>query len=160
MRRLLLALMLTAVLPVPAAADFADGLGAFDAGDYATAIAEWAPLAEQGDVDALVALAGLHRQGLGTRADLGKAISLYRRAALQGAPIAQVNLGDFYARGSGVERDLVQAHMWLRIAARRGQAWATARLGQISPAMTRAELAEAARLAELWRPAVGGLKPR
>ena len=32
-------------------ADMADGLAAFDAGDYATAFEEWRVLADQGDAD-------------------------------------------------------------------------------------------------------------
>ena len=37
--------------------DFQKGLAAYESGDYATAIREWTPLAEQGDADAQVGLA-------------------------------------------------------------------------------------------------------
>ena len=46
-------LVLAMVLPMPAlSADFEAGLNAYDRGDYATALKEWRPLAEQGDVAA------------------------------------------------------------------------------------------------------------
>ena len=35
-------------LSANAAADFADGLAAYEAGDYETAFREWKPVAEQG----------------------------------------------------------------------------------------------------------------
>jgi TPR repeat protein len=162
MRGFLLALLLLASVPPSARADFVDGLQAYDAGDYQRAIAEWKPLAEAGDEDALLALAGLYRQGLGGAPglapgltpdfapDLAKAARLYRRAAEQGAAIAQLNLGDLYARGIGVERDLVQASMWLQLAARQAHRWAARRLEQIHPAMTASEVAEARRRADAW----------
>ncbi len=50
-------------------ADMADGLAAFDAGDYATAFEEWRALTRAGEAEAQVALAGLYLAGQGTRAD-------------------------------------------------------------------------------------------
>ena len=50
-------------------ADFADGLAAFDAGDYRTAFEEWRTLAEAGDAEAQTALAGLYLDGQGAPAD-------------------------------------------------------------------------------------------
>jgi hypothetical protein len=41
---------LTLTLTTAHAADFQKGLDAFDSGDYATALKEWKPLAEQGNV--------------------------------------------------------------------------------------------------------------
>ena len=65
LRRLGLLLALVAA-PLAASADeFADGLAAYDAGDYASAVEAWEPLAAAGDADALTALAGLHDDGLG-----------------------------------------------------------------------------------------------
>ncbi len=49
-----------------AAADtLADGLAAFDGGDYREAVRIWRSLADRGDDLALVALAGLYRTGTG-----------------------------------------------------------------------------------------------
>ena len=48
-RCLTLAVLLGSV-GVSAGADFQKGLTAYEIGDYATALREWKPLAEQGDV--------------------------------------------------------------------------------------------------------------
>jgi len=37
------------ILPISAHADYQAGVDAYDQGDYATALKEWQPLAEQGD---------------------------------------------------------------------------------------------------------------
>ena len=151
-RSLALAALLLAAGAPPAQADFAEGLAAFDAGDYRGALDAWRPLAKAGDAEAQVALAGLYRGGLGIPADLAAAARWYRRAAGQGEAVAQLNLGDLYSRGAGVPRDLVQAHLWLSLAAAQGRRWAERRQHEIAAAMTAAELAEAKRLAEVWRP--------
>ena len=41
-------LILTLVLATPAQAGLKEGVDAYDRGDYATALREWRPLAEQG----------------------------------------------------------------------------------------------------------------
>lgn len=152
MRRWYLVILWLAVFASPARADFADGLRAFDAGDYAEAVAVWTPLAAAGDNDALLALAGAYRQGLGIPADLGKAIALYRRAAAQGDAVAQVNLAEFYAHGTGLERDLTTAYMWFELAARQDHFWAEMQRDEIRASMTPAEISEAQRRANAWTP--------
>lgn len=114
-----------------AAGDFAAGLAAYDAGDYEAAVAAWRPLAEAGDSDAQVALAGLFQDGLGVERSLDQAIEWYRRSAEAGHPVAQLNLGDIYARGAGGPRDLVEAYVWLTLAARQGRQWARDRAAAI-----------------------------
>jgi TPR repeat protein len=152
-RVLALAALLLAAGELPAQADFAEGLAAFDAGDYRGALDAWRPLAEAGDAEAQVALAGLYRGGLGVPADLGAAARWYRRAAEQGEAVAQLNLGDLYSRGAGVPHDLIQAHLWLSLATAQGRRWAARRREEIAAAMSAAQLAEAERLLEDWRPA-------
>jgi hypothetical protein len=150
---LALAAVLLAAGAPPARADFAEGLAALDAGDFESALKAWRPLAEAGDAEAQVALAGLYRDGLGLRADLAQAVRWYRRAAEQGEAVAQLNLGDLYTRGAGVPRDLVQAYLWLSLAAAQGRRWPERRRKEVAAVMTAAELAEAERLLEAWRPA-------
>ncbi len=152
-RSLALAALLFAAGAPQAQADFADGLAAFDAGDYQGALEAWRPLAEAGDAEAQIALAGLYRDGLGAPADLAAAARWYHRAAGQGEAVAQLNLGDFYSRGAGVPRDLVQAHLGLALAAALGRRWGARRRAEVAAAMTAAEMAEAERLLAAWRPA-------
>lgn len=134
-----------------ARADFAAGLAAYDAGDYATALAEWRPLAESGDNTAQVAVAGLYLFGHGTRADVAEAMRWYRRAAEAGNAVAQLNLGDAYARGLGVPVDPVSAYVWLTLAAAQGRHWAEARSHDVAAILSPAQRTAAeARLAK-WR---------
>lgn len=132
----------------PARADFTAGLEAYDGGDYALAAVEWRGLAQRGDIDAQIALAGLFMQGLGVDRDPGRAVHWYRQAARQGAAVAQLNLGDLYARGLGVKRDLVRAYAWLELAARAGQIWARRRRDEIGRQLSAERMTAAMRLVE------------
>lgn len=51
------------------AADFDKGLAAYKAGDYQTALAEWRPLAEAGDVNAQTMLGLVYAEGKGVPQD-------------------------------------------------------------------------------------------
>jgi TPR repeat protein len=131
---------------------FAEGLEAYDAGDFETAIEAWRPLAEAGNLEAQVSLAEFYLNGLGVAADPAVAAAWYRRAAEAGDPVAQLNLGDFYARGLGVARDPVAAFVWLDLAARQGKSWAAARRDEVAPQLDPAQRAEARTRIERYRP--------
>lgn len=152
MRRTVLGMALAIGLVVPARADLADGLRAFDAGDYATAHAEWRPLAEAGDPLAQVALADLYAQGTGVPRDPAEAARWYARAADRGNVTGQLNLGDYHARGHGVPRDLVRAYMWLELAARQNHAWAAGRRDEIARNMSPAQIIAARLKADRFIP--------
>ena len=122
---------------------FAEGLEAYDAGDYDTVIEAWQPLAEAGHLEAQVSLADLYLNGLGVAPDPAAAALWYRRAAEAGDPVAQLNLGDLYARGLGVPRDRVEAVAWLALAACQGKAWADARRDEIAAPLSPAQMREA-----------------
>jgi len=122
---------------------FADGLAAYDAGDYPETVRIWTGLARRSDPRAQVGLAGLYRSGQGVQRDLGMAADLYRRAAEQGSDDGQLNLGRMYAEGVGVPRDLVQAYVWLSLAAARGRTWAERRRTTLRAEMSAAQLSAA-----------------
>ncbi len=132
-------------------ADMADGLAAFDAGDYATAFEEWRALARAGEVEAQVALAGLYLAGQGTRADADEALRWYRLAADRGDAVAQLNLGDILNRGLGVARDPVGAYVWFALAAAQGRHWPALRRDEIAARLNPAQRAEAEARLEAWR---------
>lgn len=134
-----------------ARADFAEGLAAFDAGDYQTAFEEWRALAVAGDAEAQVALAGLYLDGIGVAPDAAVAARWYAQAAEQGEPVAQLNLGDFYARGIGVRRDLAAAYFWLSLSAGQGRRWARLRRQEIARLMTAEQISEAEARLATWR---------
>ena len=135
----------------PAWADFVDGLAAYDGGDYWTAVAEWRALAEAGDAEAQVALAGLYMAGEGVAADSAAAFRWYRRAAESGHPVAQLNLADLYREGRGVARDPVAAYAWFTLAAEQGRAWAGRQRDALAGELTASQLREANSLTEAWR---------
>ena len=133
-------------------ADFVAGLKAYDGGDLETAVFEWREAAKAGDLDAIVALAGLHEQGVGVPLDLGEASRFYRLAAEKGNRVAQLNLGEMLATGRGVKRDPVEAYFWLALAAEQGSVWASLRRDTLARRMTVMERSDAeSRLATALR---------
>ena len=116
-------------LATPAWADFQAGMDAYRHGDYARALREWRPLAEQGDADAQYRLGVLYANGYGVPKDYVQAGQWYEKAAAQGLADAQFNLGWLYASGHGVSQDYVQAWQWYEQAAAQGHAAAQLRLG-------------------------------
>ena len=116
-------------LAVPAWADYKAGEDAYNRGDYATALREWRPLAEQGDARAQYNLGVLYRKGRGVPQDDVQARQWYEKAAAQGQAKAQYNLGTLYLNGSGVPKDYQQALRWFRMAADQGEALAQTKIG-------------------------------
>ncbi len=92
--------------------DYGKGLTAFKAGNYATALREWKPLAEQGDARAQDYLGHMYYFGRGVPEDYAEAVKWYRKAAEQGETGAQVDLGILYEVGNVVPQDNIMAHMW------------------------------------------------
>ena len=63
-------LMLISLMSSPSlGGDFEKGLAAAQSGDFATALREWTPLAEQGDPDAQYNLGVMYRNGNGVPQD-------------------------------------------------------------------------------------------
>jgi TPR repeat protein len=117
-RRLGRVLTLAIVLAGMAAVRFgqagvAEGVAAYERGDFAAALRELAPAAEAGDAAVQSLLGYMHDFGLGVPEDDREAARWYLRAARAGEPIAQLNLGLMHADGLGVEQSLVQALVWL-----------------------------------------------
>ena len=105
MNRLLIlpVLLLTLLVGNPAfSADFQKGMDAFDKEDYATALREWKPLAEQGYALAQNNLGVMYEKGQGVSQNYKTAVKWYTLAAEQGYAVAQCNLGLIYDKGEGV----------------------------------------------------------
>ena len=119
--RHLFVIALAVMLAMPVAAqDFDKGWTASKRGDYATAMREWRPLAEQGDATAQHNLGLMYHKGQGVLQDNAEAMKWFRKAAEQGEALAQSALGIMYREGQGVPQDFVQAHMWLNLSAAQG----------------------------------------
>ena len=104
-------------LPTPAWADFETGMDGYQRGNYATALSEWRPLAEQGDPSAQFYLGLLYEKGAGVPQDYTAARKWYEKAAVRGYAMAQINLGVLYRSGHGVPQDDMRAYMWFSLAA-------------------------------------------
>ncbi len=151
-------LVLTLALPAPVlAADLEAGLEAYDRGDYATALKEWRPLAEQGHATAQFALGAMYSSGQHVPQDYAEAVKWYRLAAEQGQADAQHDLGLMYYFGHGVPQDYVQAHMWYSLAAERSSPsedrdQLISYRDEVEAKMSPDQVAEAQRLAREWKP--------
>jgi TPR repeat protein len=149
MKRLLILPVLLLLVGTPASsADFQKGLDAAESGDYATALREWTPLAEQGHAGAQNNLGVMYDNGEGVPQNYKTAFKWYTLAAEQGYADAQYNLGVMYANGEGVLQDYVRAHMWWNIAASSGVKVASKNRDTIAKRMTPSQIAEAQDLAQ------------
>lgn len=110
-------------------ADMQKGRAALERGDYATAQAEWRPLAEAGEAVAQFQLGSLYMEGRIRSADPQEAATWFEKAAKQGYAPAQYNLGVMYYTGSGIKRDYTSALNWLIKAAEQGNASAQFNIG-------------------------------
>jgi hypothetical protein len=145
-------LVLLFVTSASALAGYDEGAAAYWDGDYATAMKEFRPLAEQGDAEAQFKLGLMYGGGEGVPLDYPEALRWFRKAAEQGLAKAQNYLGTIYARGVGVPQDYVEAHKCYNLAASKGYAGAAKNRDLIAAKMTHAQIAEAQKLAREWRP--------
>jgi TPR repeat protein len=134
--KLVLVTMLSLAFTPLAAQDFDRGVVAYDTGDYATALQEWQPLAEQGDAQAQFRLGFMYKIGNGVVQDDAEATRWFLLAAEQGYQDAQMKLGLDYAYGLGVVQDDTESTKWYLLAAQqfllaaeRGDASAQSSLG-------------------------------
>ena len=138
------AFLLGTAVSVPVMAqDYDKAIAAYRAGDYAAAVQEWRPLAEQGEARAQNNLGVMYANGDGVLQDAAEAVRWYRMAAEQGVAGAQRNLGFMYENGRGVLQDAVLAHMWYNIGSANGNVFGSENRGAIEPLMTREQVADA-----------------
>ena len=142
----ILAFLMTLSSPV-AAQDFQKGLAAAQAGDFATALKEWKPLAEAGDADAQYNLGVMYDNGEGVPQDYAEAVKWYRLAAEQGYAKAQTNLGFMYEKGQGVLQDNATAHMWYNVGAANGNELGGTNRDNLASKMTPAAIEKAQAMA-------------
>jgi uncharacterized protein len=129
MKRLFLTAALLFWSPVSAWAGVEEGLAAYARADYAVALRELVPLAERGEVLAMLAVGDMYAAGQGVPADSAEAVRWYRRAAELSDPTAQVMMGHVYATGFGVPQDHAAAARWYGRAAAEGLAEGLYNLG-------------------------------
>ena len=146
-------LLLVPCLVVPAWADFQAGMDAYHRGDYATALREWRPLAEQWQAEeAQFNLGLLYENGQGVPQDYLQARQWYAKAAAQGYAGAQSHLGRLYEFGHGVTEDYVQAYKWYILGAAHGDTLGAELRDTLAKRMTPAQIFQAQQRAREWKP--------
>ncbi len=147
--RLLLTLALAG--SVLAAADFAAGVAAYEKGDYAAALKQWQPLADEGNATAQFNIGLLYYDGRGVPQNYSDAAQWFKRAAEQGYAKAQLNLGALYGVGKGVKRDYQQAYKWLSICAASGLDACATQRDLVAKKLSGKKLTAAQELAREWK---------
>ena len=102
------------------AADYYDGLQAYNSGDFKTALAEWTPLAEQGNASAQYNLGVMYHKGQGVLKSDKTAVKWFSLSGEQGHAAAQYNLSIMYNKGEGVLKNDKTATKWNALAAENG----------------------------------------
>ena len=90
--------------------------------------------------------------GVSGEPDVENGLRWIRRAANQGYSEAQLRLASILIEGGKVPKDPVHAYMWLHRASMMGTEQAGDGLKTLAAEMTAAQIAEAKRLADAWRP--------
>ena len=126
-----LAVLLAVGLSAASAAGQDDAYMAYARGDYAEALRQWRPRAEQGDVAAQSNLGILYMSGLGVAQDYAEALKWSELAAAKGDARAQLRLGMMHATGRGVAQNFAEAAKWFERAAAQGDAQAQFNLGRL-----------------------------
>ncbi len=132
---------------LPAFADFQKGYDASKKGDYATALREWRPIAENGDAVAQYNLGLMYDRGWGVPQDYKEAAKWYTLSAEQGYSEAQTGLGWLFGLGYGIPQDYVRAHMWYNLSASNGDKDGAEGRDIVAKKMTTEQIAEAQKLA-------------
>lgn len=160
-----LALVLVCGLPAAAQssleADLRSAAGAYERKDMATAVRLWKLWAARGNAEARTLLGAMYWSGEGVPRDHREAARLYLLAANQGYARAQNDIGFMLGFGEGVPpRDDIEAYKWLTLAIRHYTSKNQDRLDQakrdraaLASRMGRAQIEEAERRANAWRPA-------
>ena len=150
-RGLIAAGIALAAVTTARAGTFADGLSAFNTGDYAVAYSIWLPLAERGDANAQSSLGYLFHEGKGVVQDSKAAAKWYYLAANQGEPTAQSFLCEMHLRGDGVPRDLSLSLMWCELSIEGGEKRGIATRERVLSKMTEAQRDAAWSLVARWQ---------
>ena len=123
--------ILLGTMGISVGADFQKGHEAYRSGDYATALREWKPLAENKGVfslfyskedviNAQYFLGVMYDNGQGVPKNYKIAVKRSKLPAAQGFFLAQYNLSGMCRGGRGVKLDNVYAHMWGNLTASNG----------------------------------------
>ena len=143
-------------LATPTWSDYKAGEDAYNRGDFATALREFRPLAEQGDASAQVNLGTLYVNGEGVSKDYQQALHWFRLAANKGNAMALTKLGLMSERGNGMPQDVILAHTWYILGAANGDKLGAELRDALAKRMTSAQIFQAQQRALEWLPKGSG----
>jgi hypothetical protein len=146
--RSLIAIVLALTIATHAQAALLKGREAYLKGDFATALKELTPPAEQGEPLAQYYLGRMYQFGLGVPKDVARGVELLGRAAEGGNKDAQYYYGIALALGEGTRKDLTEGLKWMYIAVLMGNRQAEEGLRKLR--MPREVFAEAQKAAAKW----------
>ncbi len=112
-------------------AGFDEGMAAYESKDYAAALREWQPLADQGLAAAQIRLGLMYANGIGVQKNETEAAKWYTKAAEQGNALGQALIGEMNLNGHGVPKDEAEAAKWITKAAAQGNKYAQSDLGSM-----------------------------
>jgi hypothetical protein len=144
---LMLATMFSAALGGP----FEDAVGAYEKGDYGTALQGFRALADDGREDAQYFLGHMYLSGKGVLQNYTEAANWFRLAAEQGRADDQYALGYMYLNGQGVKQDYVLALMWIELSVAQGNELAAKARDDVARHLNPTQISEAQRLARDWK---------
>lgn len=110
-------------------AGLAEGIRAYDGGDYETAFKEF--LLSDTEAESQYYLGNMYITGQGVRKNYSAAWGWYLKAAKGNHVEAQLILAQMFEKGQGIPKDWVEAGKWHRKAAEGGNVGSQARLGQM-----------------------------
>lgn len=116
---------------LPAGTAYQKGEAAFANRDYDEAMRWYRMAADQGDVNAELAIGGLYYFGEGVTLDYAAAMRWYRMAADHGSAAAEYAVGSIYEHGQSVVQDYGEALRWYRMAAAQNYARAEVNIGNL-----------------------------
>lgn len=114
-----------------AMAGYSAGLAAYQVHDYATALAEFVPLAKRGDARAQRYLGIMYRRGQGVEPNIVAGTNWLYKAAQQGFAPAQFDLGVVFKNMAITKSQYARAVKWLTAASLQGHVEAKFHLGQM-----------------------------
>ena len=111
-----------------AASPYDEGMKAYKAKNYETALRYFYISARHYDVRAYTMLGIVHDEGKGTGVSKEIALYWYSKAANKNRAYAQYRLAKLYEDGIGIKKDMKKASLWYRRAAANGSKEAKVRL--------------------------------
>lgn len=127
-----------------AQADMERARDLMEAQKFADARAEFEIYARSGNAEAEELIGVMYALGLGVVVDYERAFEWYLRASLKGHAGAQSGLGWYYEVGRGMPSpDFVRAYLWYALSSIGGDVDAPDSLNEITPRMTKEQIARA-----------------